>query len=217
MKLKTTLLFLPIVVALSASAAPLPPEVADLAHEWERIKYQMPKEQRAEAYVALAERAAQASANRPGNAPALVWEAIILASTAGEKGGLGALSLVKKAKQLLETAEKLDPDTLDGSIYTSLGSLYYQVPGWPIGFGNSGKARDYLQKALQVNPDGMDAHYFLGDFLMEQGDYAGAVTAFENALAAPARPDRPLGDAGRREEARVRLAEAQKRINGGSR
>lgn len=217
MKPRTPLLVLSLFAALSAMAAPLPPEVADLAHEWERIKYQAPKDQRAAAFVALAERAAKNSAAHSGSAPALIWEAIILASTAGEKGGLGALSLVKKAKQLLDQAEGLDPNALDGSVYTSLGSLYYQVPGWPIGFGNTDKAREYLQKALAANPGGIDANYFYGDFLMEQGDYTGAAQAFEKALAAPARPDRPLGDSGRREETRVKLAEAQKRANGQAR
>jgi tetratricopeptide (TPR) repeat protein len=211
MKPRASLLVLSFATALSASAAPLPAEVADLAHEWERIKYQMPKDQRAPALAALAEHAAKNSVAHAGSAPALVWEAIILSSEAGEKGGLGALSLVKKAKQLLEKAEGIEPNALDGSVYTSLGSLYYQVPGWPIGFGNTDKAREYLKRALAANPDGMDANYFYGDFLMEQGDYPGAVTAFEKALSAPARPDRPLGDSGRREETRSKLAEAQKR------
>ena len=35
---------------------------------------------------------------------------------------------------------------------SSLGVLYYKVPGWPIGFGDKDKARDLLQKALAVNP-----------------------------------------------------------------
>jgi tetratricopeptide (TPR) repeat protein len=217
MKLQTVFFALSLTTALSVSAAPLPSEVADLAHDWEKIKYQATPDQRAAAFAALAERAAQNSAAHPGNAPALVWEAIILSSTAGEKGGLGALSLVKKAKQLLEKAEQLDANALDGSVYTSLGSLYYQVPGWPIGFGSTDKAREYLQKALATNPEGIDANYFYGDFLMAQGDFPGAVKAFEKALAAPPRSDRPIGDSGRREEARIKLAEAQKHANGQSR
>ena len=57
---------------------------------------------------------------------------------------------------------------LNGSVYTSLGSLYYQVPGWPIGFGSDKKAESYLKKALAVNPDGMDPNYFYGDFMLQE-------------------------------------------------
>lgn len=47
---------------------------------------------------------------------------------------------MKEAKVLLEQVIEKAPETLDGSAYTSLGSLYYQVPGWPIGFGDDDKA-----------------------------------------------------------------------------
>ena len=92
------------------------------------------------------------------------------------------------------------PKALDGSAYTSLGSLYYQVPGWPIGFGDDKKARELIATALTLNPDGIDPNYFLGDFLYRQRDYDGARKALERALKAPPRPDRPLGDEGRRRE-----------------
>ena len=47
---------------------------------------------------------------------------------------------------------------LDGSAYNSLGVLYYKVPGWPVGFGDKAKARELLQKALAINPKGIDAN-----------------------------------------------------------
>lgn len=82
----------------------------------------------------------------PGNPELTVWLAINKASLAGAKGGLGALSLAKEAKSLLEQVIKTSPQTLDGSAYTSLGSLYYKVPGWPIGFGDDDKAEQMLKK-----------------------------------------------------------------------
>jgi len=204
----TLLLFgctLPVVAALS-------PDVAAVRTQWAKVKYQLPEQEREAAFERLAARAAQISAANPGQAEPLVWEAIVLASKAGEQGGLGALSLVEQAKALLEQAQEIDPAALDGSIYTSLGSLYYQVPGWPLGFGDDAKARQYLEKALTLNPDGIDPNYFYGDFLMDQGDYAGAIKAFDKALAAPPRPGRELADTGRRKEIATALDEAKQKL-----
>ena len=200
-----------LIYALPASATPLP-DVTALSTEWAKHKYQTPKKERKAAFKQLAEKAATVSKMHPGKADPLIWEAIILASAAGEKGGLGALSMVKRAKKLLEQAEQIDANAMDGSIYTSLGSLYYQVPGRPIGFGDNKKAMTYLKKALLLNPDGIDPNYFYGDFLLSQKDFKGAIKAFDIALAAPPRPNQPIADSGRREEIKVAIAKAKKQL-----
>ena len=46
------------------------------------------------------------------------------------------------------------------------------------------KAREMLQTALAINPEGIDPNYFLGDLLYRKGDYDGA----RDALGLP--PDR---------------------------
>ncbi len=141
-----------------------------------------------------------------------VWNGIVLSTWAGAKGGLGALDLVKQAKAEFERAIEIDPRALDGSAYTSLGSLYYQVPGWPIGFGDDAKAEALLKKALTLNPDGIDPNYFYGDFLQRQKRYAEARVALERALAAPDRPGRATADAGRRAETRQLLERVREKI-----
>ena len=177
-----------------------------LQKEWAHIKYETPKEDRKEAFEALADQSADVLAQYPKEADILIWRAIILSTYAGEKGGLGALSLVKEAKGLLETSIELAPSALNGSAYTSLGSLYYQVPGWPIGFGSDKKARTHLQKALEINPDGIDSNFFYGDFLIEQNQTAEAKAALQHALAAKSRPGRELADKGRRAEIQALLS-----------
>jgi tetratricopeptide (TPR) repeat protein len=181
-------------------------EVRVLQGEWEQIKYRKPAGEQEKAYKALAETAAGVRTKYADRAEPEIWYGIIVASYAGAKGGLGALSLAKDAKAALEHALELDPKALSGSAYTSLGSLYYQVPGWPIGFGSDAKARELLEKALAMNPDGIDPNYFFGDYLYRQRDYEGARKALERALKAPARPDRPLADEGRRAEIQQLLA-----------
>ena len=183
-------------------------DLAAIQSDWAVANYDIPdKKAAAAAFESLADRAHALSEAHPDKAEALVWEGIVLSSWAGKEGGLGALKLCKQARARLEAAEAIDPSVLQGSVYTSLGTLYYRVPGWPVGFGNDDKAEAYLKKALDLNPDGIDPNYFYGDFLAEQGDYAGARAHLEKALAAPDRPGRDLADAGRRDEIRARLEE----------
>jgi tetratricopeptide (TPR) repeat protein len=130
----------------------------------------------------------------------------IESSYAKVAGGLGALSLVKRAREHLLAAEKLDATALDGSVYTSLGSLYAKVPGWPIGFGDKKKARAYLEQALALNPDGIDPNYFYGELLIDSGERAAGRARLEKALLAAPRPGREDADAGRRAEIEALLA-----------
>jgi tetratricopeptide (TPR) repeat protein len=190
-----------------AAVAGVDEEVKALQGEWEQIKYARPAAEQEKAFEALAKSADAVRARYPSRAEPQIWYGIIAASHAGAQGGLGALSTVKQARKALEEALALDPQALQGSAYTSLGSLYYQVPGWPIGFGDERKARELLQKALAINPDGIDPNYFLGDYLYRKGDYDGARQALARALKAPPRPDRPLADQGRRKEIEALLAE----------
>lgn len=194
-----------------AAAAALDDGVTQLQRDWEVIQYQSPAGERERQFEALAARAHQLSESHPAHSEPLVWEGIIVSSWAGAKGGMGALGLVKQAKALYEKAIQIDGNALEGSAYNSLGVLYYKVPGWPIGFGDKTKAAELLQKALAVNPNGIDPNYFYADYLVEtrQGDKAAPY--LERAMQAPARPGRQIADSGRREEARQLLARIKAR------
>lgn len=209
-RLLATALGATLLAATAAAFAGEPsPQVAAVRDRWAEVNYNVPKAQREAAFEALAKQAAAAKAAQQKDATALIWEGIVLSSYAGERGGLGALGLAKQARADFEQAIKLDPNALDGSAYTSLGVLYYQVPGWPVGFGDDDKARELLRKGLKANPDGIDPNYFYGDFLRDQGDWKGAAAALEKALAAPSRPGRELADQGRRKEATALLAKVR--------
>jgi tetratricopeptide (TPR) repeat protein len=194
-----------------AHAGTVDDAVADLQHDWELTRYQAPAPEREKRFEALAAKAHRISEAFPGRSEPLVWEGIVVSSWAGEKGGLGALSLAKQAKTLYEAAIRIDGKALDGSAYNSLGVLYYKVPGWPLGFGDKAKARELLQKALAINPQGIDPNYFYGEFLVETDHPDEAVTYLERALQAPPRPGRQIADTGRREEVRSLLAKVKTR------
>jgi len=196
-------------LASFAHAGTVEEDVVQLQHDWEVIRYQTPASEREKRFEALAARAHQIVEAQPQRAEPLVWEGIIVSSWAGEKGGLGALGLVKRAKAIYESAIQLDGKALDGSAYNSLGVLYYKVPGWPVGFGDKKRAKELLEQALALNPRGIDPNFFYGEYLLETGHAAEAVTYLERALQAPARPGRQVADTGRREEARALLEKAR--------
>ncbi len=198
-------LLMTIAPAHSALAGPVDDGVAEIQREWAQIRYQRPAPERARLFEELATKAHKLSETQPQRSEPLVWEGIVVSSLAGEKGGLGALGLVKTAKTLYENAIRIDGNALDGSAYNSLGVLYYKVPGWPLGFGDKAKARELLQKALAISPTGIDANYFYGEYLVETGHPSDAVPYLERALAAPPRAGRQVADEGRRTEARQLL------------
>jgi tetratricopeptide (TPR) repeat protein len=192
-------------VFASQAFAAVEDDVGRLQHEWERIKYQTAQPEQKKGFEQLSMEAEKVSTQYPNRAEPLIWYGIIESSYAGAKGGIGALSLAKHARQTFEKALEISPNALNGSAYTSLGTLYYQVPGWPIGFGDDGKALEFLEQGLAANPNGIDPNFFLGDFYYRKGDLDKAELALKKALQAPARPGRKVADEGRRNEIRQLL------------
>lgn len=209
---RRALLTLSISLVSTASFADQASDIANLQTRWAKVQYETPKAAQEQAFAELARDAEALRSAHSKESPYLIWEGIIRSTYAGAKGGLGALGEVKKAKVLFEQAIALDPSALAGSAYTSLGSLYYQVPGWPIGFGDDDKASELLQKGLQFNPDGIDSNYFYADYLLSEKHYSQALAAFEKAKKAPPRLGRESADQGRLREIDAKIAEIQRKL-----
>jgi tetratricopeptide (TPR) repeat protein len=206
------MLLLSLSLLSQASFADQAEDIASLQTRWAQVKYLTPEAQQEQGFAQLLSQA-EALGTAHSKEPAyLIWEGIIRSTYAGAKGGLGALGEVKKAKALFEQALALDPEAMAGSAYTSLGSLYYQVPGWPIGFGDDEKADELLQKGLQYNPDGIDSNFFYADYLLSEKHYAQALAAFEKAKRAPPRAGRESADQGRLREIDAKIAEIQRKL-----
>ena len=206
--LTTFVAVLALLASLGSAAAPaeFDTELLAIQTSWADANYSPDGDAREAAFDNLEAQAAAFSARYPGRAEPLIWEGIVLSTAAGVKGGLGALGLAKKSRARLEAALKIDPDALQGSGYTSLGTLYHKVPGFPIGFGSDKKARELLEKALKINPTGIDPNYFYGEFLYDEGEYPAARQHLETALQAAPRPNRLTADEGRRREIHALLA-----------
>ena len=179
-------------------------DVLQLQKSWEKLKYQTPLAQQEKGFEELLTQSQKITSQYLGHAEPLIWEGIIEGTFAGVRNGISgqiaALSLVKSAKKSFDEAIKLNPNALHGSAYTSLGSLYYQVPPWPIAFGDNDKAKELLLKGLELNPDGIDANYFYGDYLFKRGDLTKAEQVLKKALQAPPREGREGADEGRKKE-----------------
>jgi tetratricopeptide (TPR) repeat protein len=183
----------------SHAADALSPEVRRLQTKWEAIKFGVPEgDDQTKQMNALGDDADAVAAHFPGMPEALIWDGIITSERASMASSFYALGFAKRARDILEQAYNLDPARLDAGATTSLGVLYYRVPGFPIGFGDKAKARQLLEQAVKLAPNGLDAWYFYGDFLYTQNEFPKAVEAFQHALKIPQHPDRPLWDKNRR-------------------
>lgn len=184
--------------------------LAPIQKQWAVIKYDMPdKDKRLTAIRTLVIDAAKLAEAAPARPEPKIWHAITLATEASFNRGISSLPLVKQAKSQLEAAIAIDGTALGGLAYTYLGSLYDQVPGWPIGFGDKDKAGAMFKKALEIDPASIDANYFYGQYLLNRSKNDEALTVLKTALAAPDRPGRRKADEGRRNELRDLIAQAE--------
>jgi Flp pilus assembly protein TadD len=99
----------------------------------------------------------------------------------------------EKAEPMLNQAHALNPN--DPSTLTNLGTLYFQEgerlesaagnadAGIKQGEASYRKAVEMLEKALQLDPRGPRANYYLGTVLYKVGDYERAESMLINALA----------------------------------
>lgn len=206
------LVLIPALFLVQVVQADVLQDIKPLQDRWAEVNYSMTEEQKEKAYPELLTQADAVVAANAGKAEALIWRGIIKSSYAGVKGGLGAMSFAEESKADLEAALQIDSQALQGSAYTSLGVLYYKVPGWPIGFGSDKNAKQMLEKALSINPQGIDPNYFYAEFLTEERDYKAAMSYIEKAKQAAPRPDRLSADQGRMLEIAALEARVAKKL-----
>ncbi|MXO58389.1 tetratricopeptide repeat protein [Altererythrobacter salegens] len=181
-------------------------EVKSINDSWAHITYEVKgSSTQTKALDKLADQAAALVAKYPGQAEPLLWQGIVVSEQANRANVFHKLGLATRARDIIAKAYSIDPKAAGGGAAMSLGVLYYKVPGSPIGFGDDERAKRLLREALTLDPAGLDANYFYGDFLLDQGDKAGAKTYLQKALKAPHDPARPAWDAGRRREATALL------------
>ncbi len=210
--IRTTVTILIASLPLQVMADSTEESITELQHGWAIANYETQGKQQNDAFLALIQKAEAATAAHPGAAGVWIWDGIIRSSYAGAKGGVGALSWAKQSKQSLEKAMSIDANALNGSAYTSLGTLYFKVPGWPLGFGSDKKAVQLLEKALELNPDGIDPNYFYAEYLFENKEFEKAEQFLLKAAIASPRSGREIADAGRQREIQATLNDVRAKL-----
>lgn len=204
-------------LALFHSAAAFAAEPEALAHvqrlqsEWAVIFYQQPEDQHAARFKDLLARVRAVSERFPGSAELLALEGIVLCTYAGAEIGFSVLSKVEQARALFQKSIAIDPKALDGTAYVALGNLYHRLPGWPFSFGDDAAARRYFEAAQRLFPKAIDTNYFLGDFLLSEGEYEQALRYLEIADRAEIRAESRISDLKLKEEVTQALADARAR------
>ncbi|MES2211617.1 MAG: hypothetical protein V4490_00515 [Pseudomonadota bacterium] len=143
----------------------------------------------------------------PERVDVALWYGITLSTYATTQSGVSALKAVTHAKRLLEFVVEQEPMIEDGLAYSILGSLYYRVPKWPIGFKNEAKAAAFLKEATAKFPDSIDANFLYAEYLKNEKDYTRAEHYYLQGLKSNKRPGFEVADEGRRQEISHALAE----------
>lgn len=198
--------------AQAADVAAMNADVRHLDDGWAHIKYDVTdRDEKIKDLDALAKEANATVSRYPGQVGPLLWNGIIASEQAAVAPIIHKLGFASTARKLFEQADSIGGAGPDGAVAMCLGVIYYKVPGFPMGFGNVDKARRYLETALAKSPDGLDANFFYGDFLIKRGEKDKARTVLTHALSAPHDSNRPVWDVGRRAEVRALLAKIDNR------
>ena len=99
---------------------------------------------------------------------ACFWLAVNYGSFGQEKGIMKSLSLVSPIKDLAEKVLELDESYFYGGAWRVLGRLYDKAPGFPLSIGNSKKAKECFEKALEFGPKFYLNHLFIAEFYISE-------------------------------------------------
>ena len=208
---KTTFVAFLLLASNTLLANNITPEINRIESQWANIYYNKESSQQRDDYPKLLEKTQHLSKKFPNAIELTIWQAIIIATNAAFENPFTALESLDKAKNLLEFAIQTEPVALDGAAYVTLGTLYYLTPGWPISFGDQKKAEKLLEKALAINPHGIESNYFYADYLLSIGKIDEATKYFKLAIISPNRPEQLFADQELKKEALIALKNTEQR------
>lgn len=173
---------------------------------WAKTYYEQSKQQQQSTYPQLLKQLEQLDKQHPNDANIIYWEGLIKASYAEHQNPVAALEAIHEVRNLLTKAISIEPNVMNGAAYVVLGTLYDKAPQWPIAFGDEHKAKEMLETALKISPDGVESNYFYGEFLLDHDEQQAAVAYFKKALSGKVRAEQPYPDEQIKHKAKIALA-----------
>lgn len=199
-----------LVFSAGVTAEEVDQAIAILIRDYDVANYQVTNEDaRAKAMDTLIQRADNLAKRNPALAEPLVWKGILEADQSAAQRSLGQ---VKQARKTLEAAIAITPNQYAADAHSTLGSMYANVPGFPLAFGDKKKARAHLQRALALNATHVGANLNYANLLLKADDHAAAIKHANAALAGMPRPGREQADKASRARAESLLAEAKRKL-----
>jgi tetratricopeptide (TPR) repeat protein len=205
----------PLLLAIASASAfattpDLDQELAALARESDIAKFETADgDPRFKAFEALQQHAAKVTKQYPGRAEPVIWEAWAIIEQSVVLKNFHTLGLLKQSRNKLEAALAINPNNSDAN--STLGSLYFNVPIWPLSFGDKKKGRALHQKALAVDPMSSWKNLDYAKCLFKDDDYLGAVKYATITAHTPMRPGSKR-DASTTAEAEALIVKAKEKL-----
>jgi tetratricopeptide (TPR) repeat protein len=133
------------------------------------------------------------------------WLSVNYGAYGQEKGIMQSLALINPIKDAAERAKELDADYFYGGAYRVLGRLYHKAPGFPFSIGNTKKAVEYLEKAVELGPKFFLNRLFLAEAYISNRDHEKAREQLEWILNAPLNKNHETEDEDYKREAKSLL------------
>ena len=133
------------------------------------------------------------------------WLAVNYGSYGQEKGIMQSLALITPIKEAAEKALELDENYFYGGSYRILGRLYHKAPGFPFSIGNTKKAVEYLEKAVEIGPKFFLNRLFLAEVYISNRDKKKAKEQLEFIVNAPSNKNHEIEDEDYKQQAQTLL------------
>lgn len=133
------------------------------------------------------------------------WLSVNSGSYGQEKGIMQSLAMISPIKEAAEKALKLDENYFYGGPWRVLGRLYHKAPGFPFSIGDTKKAVECLEKAVNSGPRFFLNRLFLAEVYISNRDKALAREHLGWILNAPPNVNHEREDEGYKREAKSLL------------
>ncbi|HRH40984.1 MAG TPA: TRAP transporter TatT component family protein [Pyrinomonadaceae bacterium] len=133
------------------------------------------------------------------------WLAVNYGSFGTEKGIMKSLELIKPIKTCIERVLEIDESYFYGGPWRVLGRLYHKAPGFPFSVGDSKKALECLEKAVEFGPKFYLNHLFIAELYQSLRNKDKAREHLEWVINAPLNKNHEIEDAGYKKDAEAML------------